>query len=201
MSSKLSQKFPHILLILYLIFTFILGINPFDRETWWAENLPLFITVFLLVTTYKKFRFSNLSYFLMWFFICYHTIGGHFTFERVPFDFVSNLFGWQRNNFDRVGHFLVGVFAYPTAELFFLKKWVKNVWVAIFVGILALGFWGSVYEIIEMAFAVWNGGDAGANFLGSQGDVWDAQKDMLLDILGAITISILFYFKHSNKKI
>ncbi len=199
--NKISYYFPYGLLIFYLVFTTLLGLNPYDRATWWAENLPIFITVFLLVATFRKFRFSNFSYFLIWFFLCYHTIGGHFTFERVPFDFVSNLFGWERNNFDRIGHFLVGVFAYPAAELFFRKKWTNNIWASMAVGVFALGFWAALYEIIEAGYAIFYGGDSAVNFLGSQGDPWDAQKDMLLDILGALAISILFYFKNKNNPV
>lgn len=138
------------------------------------------ITVLVLVLTYKKFRFSNLSYFLMWIFLSYHTIGGHFTFERVPFDLGNQLLSYLnldflfdpgRNNFDRLGHFMVGFFAYPLAELVYRKKWVNNMGTAIALGIFALGFWGALYEVIEMAFAVKFGGDSASNFLGSQGDI------------------------------
>ncbi len=204
----LKKYFPQLLLTLYLIEFAFLAIGPYTREIWWAENIPVMIAVFLLVVTFKKFRFSNTSYFLMAFFLMYHTIGGHFSFERTPFDFFDNLlshthldflFPDGRNNFDRVGHYLVGVFAYPLAELVYVKKWVTNKTTAIFMGIFALGFWGSLYEIIETIFAVTAGGDAGSDFLGSQGDIWDAQKDMLLDILGAITVSFAFYLKYSKK--
>ncbi len=132
-----------------------------------------------------------------------HTFGGHYTFERTPFDFFNNLlthlnldflFPEDRNNFDRVGHFLVGILAYPIAELFFRKKWVSNITTAIFLGIIALGFWGALYEIIEMQYAISEGGASGASFLGSQGDIWDAQKDMSLDILGAVFVFVILGF-------
>ncbi len=134
----------------------------------------------------------------MAFFLIYHTIGGHFTFERVPFDFANQylpnnfLFPEGRNNFDRLGHFLVGVFAFPIAELLYKKAWVKNLLVAFLFGVAALGLWAAVYEIIEMLYAVYYGGAEAHNFLGSQGDIWDAQKDMLLDILGALVFGSLF---------
>ncbi|NCT00072.1 DUF2238 domain-containing protein [Candidatus Parcubacteria bacterium] len=192
---KITPYIPHILLGIYLIIFICLGINPYERSTWFVENLPIVIVVLGLVLTFKKFRFSNFSYVLMFSFLIFHTIGGHYTFERVPFDFINDMFGWKRNSFDRVGHFLVGVFAYPIAELFYRKNWVKNIWVAILVGILALGFWGALYEIIEMIYAVKVGGSSGASFLGSQGDVWDAQKDMALDILGAGLFSFFYLFK------
>jgi putative membrane protein len=109
------------------------------------------------------------------------------------------LFPDGRNNFDRVGHFLVGILAFPIAELFLRKQLVKNYATAIFLGVLALGFWGAIYEVIEMYYAVLEGGDSGAAFLGSQGDIWDAQKDMFLDILGAITVFIICGYWLSKK--
>ncbi len=197
----IKQYFPHLLFLLYLVEFIYFAFNPYDRAVWWAENISVLIPVFVLVLTFKKFRFSNLSYALMAGFLMFHTIGGHYTFERVPFDFFNSLlnnlhldflFTEARNNFDRVGHFLVGVFAFPFAELFYKKKWISNIPTAIFFGILVMGFWGALYEIIEMIYAIKEGGEAGASFLGSQGDIWDAQKDMLLDILGAVTVFVLF---------
>ena len=204
---KLNTYFPHILLVVYIIHFSLLAINPYDRAVWWAENIPVMIPVLVLVLTFQNFRFSNLSYGLIAFFFMYHTIGGHYTFERTPFDFFNALLShlpWDflfpdgRNNFDRVGHFLVGILAYPLAELFLRKRWVSNIPTAIFLGIIALGFWGALYEVIEMYYAISEGGESGAAFLGSQGDVWDAQKDMFLDILGAVSVFVLFGFTLKN---
>lgn len=197
---KLKQYFPHILLLFYIVEFIVLAINPYNRSVWLAENLPVLIPVIILIFTYKKFRFSNLSYFLITFFCMFHIYGGHYTFELAPFDLgnktisslnMNFLFPDNRNNFDRVGHFLVGILAFPIAELFLRKQLVKNIPMAIFLGILAMGFWGALYEVIEMYYAVLQGGDAGAAFLGSQGDIWDAQKDMFLDVLGAIGVFIV----------
>lgn len=204
----LQKNPPLIFLIFYLMLFTACAIRPYDRAVWWAENIPVILPVLLLTVTYGKFRFSNTSYFLMWFFLSIHTIGGHYTFELVPFEsgnkFLSYLhldflFPDGRNNYDRFGHFFVGVFAYPLAEFTYRKKYITNVFTAILFGVLALGFWGALYEIIEMIYAVEEGGSAGAAFLGSQGDIWDAQKDMLLDILGAIAVSVLFYFAWRKK--
>ena len=206
--NRIKHYFPLFLLILYWLLFIICAIDPFNREVWWAENIPVILPVLLLMVTFGKFRFSNISYFLMWFFISIHTIGGHYTFELVPFDFFNEqlsklnldfLFPTGRNNFDRVGHFFVGVFAYPLAEFTYRKKYITSIFTAILFGIFALGFWGALYEVIEMVYAIKEGGDAGAAFLGSQGDIWDAQKDMLLDILGALAVSVLFYFVWRKK--
>ncbi len=205
--SQYKKYLPYVLLIAYVIEFAILAIGPYDRAVWWAENLPILIPVTLLILTFNKFRFSNLSYLLIALFFMFHTVGGHYTFERTPFDFFNNLLSYlnldflfpeNRNNFDRVGHFLVGILAYPIAELFYRKKWVSNIATAIFLGIIALGFWGALYEIIEMQYAISQGGESGASFLGSQGDIWDAQKDMCLDILGAISVFVLFGFNLKN---
>ncbi len=208
---KTKQHYiPIVLLALYLILFSICAINPFNRAVWFAENLPVIIPVLLLIFTYKKFQFSNIAYFFMWFFMSLHTIGGHYTFELVPFEFFNTildklhldfLFPTGRNNFDRVGHFFVGVFAYPLAEFTYRKKNITSIYTAILFGVFALGFWGALYEAIEMIYAIKEGGDAGAAFLGSQGDIWDAQKDMLLDIYGAIAVSIVFFFVWRKKTI
>ncbi len=198
---KIRNFIPHLLLASYLIEFTVLAFDPYDRAVWWAENLPILIPVILLILTFPLFRFSNISYLLIACFFMFHTVGGHYTFERTPFELGNSLltqlnfdfiFPEGRNNFDRMGHFLVGILAYPIAELFFRKRWVNTISTALFLGILALGFWGALYEVIEMYYAISEGGESGASFLGSQGDIWDAQKDMLLDILGAISISLCF---------
>jgi putative membrane protein len=203
-----SFHLPFTLLGLYLLLFAVAAMDPYDRATWWAENLPVMIAVAGLVFSWRWFQFSNLAYFLMWLFLCYHTIGGHYTFALVPFEWGNHALSLLnlefilpegRNNFDRLGHFLVGVFAYPIAELFYRKRWVTNISTAVLLGIFALGFWGALYEVIEMYFAVLYGGESGAAFLGSQGDEWDAQKDMLMDILGATMVSILFVFVWGRK--
>ena len=197
----MKNSFVFALLVIYLLLFGVLAVSPYDRATWWAENLPVLIAVGLLLVTYPWFQFSKIAYLLMAVFLCYHTVGGHYTFALTPFDWGNRmlsalnmdfLFAEGRNNFDRVGHFLVGVFAYPVAELCVRKGWVSSVTMAVVVGIFALGFWGALYEVIEMAFAVIYGGESGTAFLGSQGDEWDAQKDMLMDILGALFVSVLF---------
>lgn len=190
----INRVFPFFLLVTYLALMGFLAIEPYSRETWFAENLPVWIVVAALVFTYPKFRFSNLSYFLMWFFLCFHTIGGHYTFSRVPFDFFNDLIGSERNNFDRVGHFLVGVFAYPAAELFIRKGWTAFKWVAVLIGFMAVSTWAGLYEVIEMIYAANYGGDQASDFLGSQGDIWDAQKDIAMDMLGGLLFGVLYFW-------
>lgn len=191
---------PKILLGLYIILFLVLAIEPYDRATWFVENLPVMIAVGILIVWHRTFQFSNTAYFLMWAFLCYHTIGGHWTFERVPFTYGNHLLNYLgfdfllpegRNNFDRVGHFFVGVFAFPIVEYLVRRSLVPNRFFAFLFAVFAIGFWAASYEIIEMYYAVLEGGSSGASFLGSQGDEWDAQKDMLLDISGAVLFGIL----------
>ncbi|MCT4592592.1 MAG: DUF2238 domain-containing protein [Candidatus Gracilibacteria bacterium] len=184
---------PIILAIIYLIFWTILAINPVNRDVWWAENLPLVGVFLLLIFTYKKFRFSNLSYIFMAFWLFWHTIGGHYTFANVPFDFVNDLFGFSRNHFDRFGHFFIGFYAYPMAEILFRKNLCSK-GLAMLFGLFFMMSVACAYEIIEWLYAAIEGGNAGIEFLGSQGDIWDAQKDMAMDTFGAIFSLICFYF-------
>lgn len=192
-AAVLSVRFPHILAASFSVFWLALAINPAMRDVWWAENLPI-IGVFLLLTlTYKSFRFSNLAYGLMAVWMVLHTIGGHYTFANVPFDFFTDLFGHERNHFDRLGHYSIGFYAFPIAEFLTRKRLAKPVVVHLF-SLFAIMALAAGYEIIEWWYAVIAGGDAGIEFLGSQGDIWDAQKDMLADTLGAITALTLFHF-------
>lgn len=190
-----------LLLIGYLFLFVWAAINPFDRADWWAENVPIAMIVAGLVIMYfKKIRFTPLSYILMAVLLYMHTIGGHYTFERVPFDWFTNLFGFQRNHYDRIAHFSVGFYAYPIAELLTLKQAVKSKAVLFLFPIFTIAFVAMGYELVEWIFAVTNGGNAGINFLGSQGDIWDAQKDMLADTLGGILLTLI-YFWHKKPKL
>ena len=188
----MSLRIPHYLLIIYLILFIICAINPYDRAVRWAENIPVMITVFLLVITYKKFQFSNTAYVLMSLWIFMHTIGWHYTFERVPFDWFTNLFGFERNMYDRIAHYIIGFYAYPLIEYLDRKHLVKQPWILYCFGIFAIFTLASVYEIIERRYAASAWGEQWIAFLGSQWDVRDAQKDMLADWLGAIN-SAVFY--------
>lgn len=181
------MKLFHLLISIYVIEFMFLMIDPIGgRTNWFAENIPMVAIVFGLIGTRKWFKFSNFSYILMFVLIYLHTIGGHYSFAQVPFDFITNTFGFERNHFDRIAHFSVGFYAYPFAE--FLQRVLKEKHKFIIYA-FPLTFIISVaalYEIIEWWYAAKAGGEAGAAFLGSQGDIWDAQKDMLADTLWAI---------------
>ncbi len=191
-SSSASRFFPHGLFVLYLALFTVCAIRPYDRTIWFAENLPIVLIVAALVLSFRWFRFSNTAYVMMAVLVFLHTIGGHYTFELVPFDWVTDSLGFERNHYDRVAHFSVGFYAFAFAELLERFKLVKGRWMVFLVPVMAIFTVAAVYEIIEWIFAVLSDPSAGAAFLGSQGDQWDAQKDMLADGLGAIAASALY---------
>ena len=192
------RYYPYLLALSFLVFFILLGIDPVDRSVWIVEVIPIVIVYLFLIFTYQKFKFTNISYSLMLIWMVWHTIGGHYTFANVPFDFITDLFDFQRNNFDRVGHIVVGFYAYPMAEFLTRKKYT-NVIVASFFGLFFIMSIAAGYEIVEWAYAVIDGGDTGLEFLGSQGDIWDAQKDMLADTIGAIVALALFLYIRPDK--
>ena len=182
------------LLACYLALFAWAAIGPYDRATWWAENIPIVLIVISLVVLYVRgFVFSTASYVLMSVLVFLHTIGGHYTFERVPFGFVSNLFGFERNHYDRLAHFSVGFYAFPVAEALVRTMAVRSRLVLFLFPVFTIAFVAMSYELIEWSYATLAGGTSGAAFLGSQGDEWDAQKDMLADTLGAVLATILFF--------
>lgn len=189
----MKNKAAFILLVIYLILFIICAINPYARDVWWAENLPIMIIVAVVIIVSRFHKFTPTSYILMSVLVYLHTIGGHFTFERVPFDFVNNLFGFERNNYDRFAHFSVGFYAYPIAELLLSRKLVSSKVILALFPIFSIFAVAGGYEIIEWLFAVSAEQSAGTAVLGSQGDIWDAQKDMLMDIFGSIIVMILFF--------
>jgi putative membrane protein len=195
--------FPKLLLAAYLIEFVVLGISPAERGTWWAENIPIFLIVVALVVLYLRgVRFSNLAYALMSVLLFMHTIGGYYTFEKVPFDWFNNLFGFKRNMYDRVAHFTVGFYAFPIIELTDRNGTIRSRFISYLFPLCVIGTVAMSYELIEWVYAVKAGGEAGAAFLGSQGDIWDAQKDMLADTSGAVFALILYaLFGRSRRRV
>ena len=197
-----QKWFPPCLALLIAAVAIWSGIEPHLRAVWYAEVLQIFIVFFALIATYPLFRFSNLAYCLMSLWMILHLVGAHYTFELVPFDWANRLLsswlGEGRNHFDRVAHFIIGFYSFPMAEWLLRRKLCGP----ILAGFFSLFFIMSIaasYELIEWQYAVLAGGDDSIAFLGSQGDVWDAQKDILADTLGALTALALFYLIRTDK--
>jgi putative membrane protein len=178
----------------YLLLFGVCAIGPYDRAVWWAENIPIMLLVGAVMWMHRYHRFSSTSYLFMSVLVVLHTIGGHYTFERAPFGLVTELFGFERNHYDRLAHFSVGLYAYPIAEVLLKKRLVSSVMILALFPVFAIFTVAGGYEIFEWAYAIYADPGAGIAVLGSQGDIWDAQKDILADALGALfAITVFFY--------
>ncbi len=197
--TRQTHVIPLLLLALYGLVFAVCAISPYDRTVWWAENIPAIVVVAALVLVSRYYRFSNTSYVLMTVFVVLHTIGGHYTFERVPFDAVSGFFGFERNHYDRVAHFSVGFYAYPIAEYLLRRRLVHSRWIIALFPVFAIATVAGIYEIIEWQYALHSDPAAGIAVLGSQGDIWDAQQDILADTLGALLAVGLFFIQHKTE--
>ncbi len=192
----LSKYFPLLLLVAYIIEFAILAIAPYDRAVWFTENFTIIPIVVILIILYMcKVRFSNLAYALMSILIFMHTYGGHYTFELAPFGWFNDLFGFERNMYDRVAHMTVGFYAYPMIEALIRYKVVNQKWFAYIAAFMIIPAIAAFYEIFEWRYAIGGDPEAGLAVLGSQGDIWDAQKDMLMDTIGgAIGVALYLVF-------
>ncbi len=181
--------------VLFALLWVALAIHPLHRQDWVLENVLVLLSVPVFIASHRHHLFSRLSWVLIFLFMCLHQIGAHYTYSEVPYDewwraltdrTLNELLGWQRNHFDRAIHFTYGLLlAYPFREIFLR---IAN----------ARGFWGYflplditmssslLYELIEWLAAEILGSELGQAYLGTQGDVWDAHKDMALASLGAI---------------
>jgi len=166
----------------------ITAIAPYNRFDWFLENILVFVYGSILIATYRRFAFSNTSYTLFIMFITLHLVGAHYTYSETPIGYwMSDLFDLQRNHYDRVIHFAYGLLcAYPFRELLTRAAGVyRNGWSYFLPVCIILAFSG-FYEMIEMIVARIVSPEAGDAYLGTQGDIWDAQKDMLMAFSGAV---------------
>jgi putative membrane protein len=163
------------------------AIRPVFPDDWLLENYLVFAGVPLIVVLGRWFRLSLISYTLLTLFMILHVIGSHYTYAEVPFGTtLQRWVGADRNMYDRLVHFCFGfLVAYPVREVFIRISRARGVWNYYLPIELTLAF-SAIYEIIEWLAAVKVNPEAGLAFLGAQGDVWDAQKDMGLAGLGAV---------------
>ncbi|MCA9509552.1 MAG: DUF2238 domain-containing protein [Myxococcota bacterium] len=172
-----------------------LAISPVSRSTWVLENVLLVALVAVLVATRRSFRFSRISYTMIFAFSCLHELGSHYTYSLVPYDAwaqrwlgfsIDAALGFERNQFDRAVHFLYGLLlAYPIREIVLRIVDVRGVW-GYLIPLDVTMSTSMIYELIEWGAAELFGGELGQAYLGTQGDVWDAHKDMALASLGAV---------------
>ena len=186
------------LLQICLLLFFILWVSTFigtsNLSNWFTENTLTFLFLLGIITSYKKFKFSDLSYFIMFVYICLHVYGAKYTYAENPFGhWLKDTFHLARNHYDRIVHFSFGfLLAYPMRE-YFKNHFQWPNWVCwVLPCEITLSFSGA-YEIIEWAVADVFFPSEGVAYLGTQGDIWDAQKDMSLAWLGSILIMLLTF--------
>ncbi len=197
-----------ILLALFLLLWTALAFNPHSRSDWMLENVLLLLGVAVLVALYRRAPLSCTSYTMLFLFLCLHTIGAHYTYSEVPYDAwfktltgttLNELMGWQRNYYDRLVHFSYGLLlALPVREVFMHFTGIRG-FLSYFLPLDLTMSTSMLYELIEWGAAEVFGGDLGAAFLGSQGDVWDAQKDMALASLGALITVLLVAWINASR--
>jgi putative membrane protein len=189
------RRYLAILAALFGLWWILLGIHPRARGTWALENSLAVVAVVLLALFHRTLLFSRVSYSLIFLFMCLHQVGAHYTYAEVPYDAwcervtgstFNALVGWERNNFDRVVHFSYGLLlAYPVREVFLRVANVKGFW-GYFLPLDLTMSTSMLFELLEWATVLVFAGDTGQSYLGTQGDEWDAHKDMALAGLGAL---------------
>lgn len=196
----MKNKHFYIFLLTTLSLIFIWSfINPHDLFTWFLEVLPAVIGISIIIVIYPKFKFTNLVYFLIWIHAIILIVGGHYTYAEMPlFNWLRDTLDLSRNYYDRLGHFAQGFIpAMVIREVFIKKSVVKSSkWLFFIVVSICLAI-SAAYELLEFTVAMLTG-TAAESFLGTQGDVWDTQWDMLYALVGSIT-SLLFFKKAHNK--
>jgi putative membrane protein len=189
---KPGDRYPLALLVAFLAIFTALGLAPSYREDWLLENLLVFVALPVLVATYRRLRFSNFAYTCLFVFFVLHEIGAHYTYSEVPWREWLAALGLgagetaDRNHYDRFVHFAYGLLLMPAAvELITARMAPRGLWRWL-MPVLFIMSHSVIYELIEWLAALRFGGDLGVAYLGTQGDVWDAQKDMALATFGAV---------------
>jgi putative membrane protein len=191
----------HLLLLLVVISVFIWSaIKPASYLSWTLEVSPAVVGLLIIIATYNKFRFTTLSYVIMTILAIIMFVGGHYVYSKVPlFDWIKDAYDLKRNHYDRFGHLLKGLFAIVLREILLRKTpLTKGPWLFTIVISMSLAI-AALYEIIEwLASKIAKGGKAIKDFLGTQGDIWDTQWDMLCSLVGSIVALLIFSKLHDR---
>jgi putative membrane protein len=187
------DRYPLLLLVVFGTVFVALGIRPWYRQDWLLENLLVFVAVPLFVYYYRSLRLSNFAYTCLFVFFVLHSIGAHYTYSEVPWrEWLAALGGRDgfvpggRNHYDRFVHFAYGLLVLPAArELIGARMSPRGLWRWL-MPLLFMMSHSVIYELVEWLAAEVFGGELGVAYLGTQGDVWDAQKDMALAACGAL---------------
>lgn len=195
-----TRKPPLFLLALVLLVWIWSGISPRDtRLTWILETFPFAIALPVLVLTYHRFPLTGLTYALVAIHAVILMVGGHYSYAKVPLGFwMEDWFGWTRNNYDKIGHFMQGFGpAIYTREIMARTSPLRRgKWLAVVSVSIPLAF-SAIYEIIEWLASLSNPTDTEA-FLGTQGYIWDTQTDMFWCLIGSIVALVVLTKKHNE---
>ncbi len=184
----------------FLVIWGVLAIAPVDRATWWLENVLIFVGVAILIVTRKVLPLSLASCVLLFGFLTIHAVGAHYTYSLVPIDEVTNWLGSSRNHYDRVVHFFYGLcLVLPLRELLMLHAKLRGFW-SYFLPLDLVMSTSLLYEMLEWAAAIVFGGGLGATFLGTQGDEWDAHKDMLMAAVGGLVAALTIWWLNRRRQ-
>jgi putative membrane protein len=203
---RLSDRaYADLLAVLFAVIWVLLAIEPLDRHDWALENLLVLAATIAFLATRKNLHPSKLSSTLVFAFLCVHEIGAHYTYSKVPYDewmhaltgtTFNALFGLTRNHFDRLAHFLYGaLLSYPMREGYIRAQMLKGRLTYTVPVAITLAF-SALFEIFEWWAAAIAGGDLGVAYLGTQGDMWDAQKDMALAGIGSVLAMAITFLAH-----
>jgi putative membrane protein len=182
-----ENRFLQVLCLAYGLVWMVTAIRPLYPSDWRMENLLVVAAVVGLAWTYRRFPLSDLSYLLIAVFMMLHAVGAHYTYANVPLGFwMKAQWGLARNPFDRIVHFSFGLLlAYPVREVFMRVARTRGFW-NYYLPLDVVLAASAVYEIIESITARLSAPELGDAFLGTQGDIWDAQKDMTAAAVGAV---------------
>ncbi|KYZ75070.1 hypothetical protein AXX12_15970 [Anaerosporomusa subterranea] len=186
---------------IFLITWLYLAIDPIDRSDWFLDNLLVFLSVPLLVYSYRHFRFTDISYILITAFMILHAIGAHYAYTFTPFgDWLKETMNFSRNHYDRIVHFSFGLLlAYPLKELLDRIAKVPVPWSYIFSPLFIVAF-SAIFEFIEAMVVELTNPELGIMFLGAQGDIWDAQKDIIVSLYGSVLAMAIAYILSTKQK-
>ena len=186
-------------LLIFVVALLWSAIAPKDYYTWMLEVMPAVIALGVIIGTYRSFRLTRLVYWMILLHCIVLMVGGHYTYAEVPlFDWLKDIFGWSRNNYDKVGHFFQGfVPSLVAREIFIRKSVVKpGAWLHFLTGCCCLAI-SAFYELIEWVVALLSD-EAAESFLGTQGYAWDTQSDMAWSLCGAILAITAFSRYHDR---
>jgi putative membrane protein len=202
--SRKRRNSKHFFLLFIILVVLIWSlIKPVEGYmVWLMEVLPSIVLLIFLISIYNKFRLSTLSYVIITLLVLLTFIGGHYSYSKVPlFNWIRDYFDLQRNHYDRFGHFLKGLMVIVIIEVLLKKTTLLKSNTTKFIALCITLAIGAFYEIIEWASTtIAKGGKATKDFLGMQGDIWDAQWDMFLLLVGSI-LAILIFTKHLYKNV